>query len=86
MPLRRAQSLVPQALLVLALAALLAACGASAKAHLGTTARDRARLGDGAFWIHNQLWVLKGKVVLEFSADNEAHTQQLAGQVLKRLP
>ena len=53
---------------------------------LGTTARDQAGLGDGAFWIHNQLWVLEGKVVLQLSADNEANTQKLAGQVLKRLP
>ena len=178
MPIRRARSLAPQALLVLALAALLAACGASAQAQtaqgtgagastvgaagtpidacalvtkaeaeallgvpvgepqpktvqglattcsylasgardsrsvfvwaspqksadgarkvfdnakrdaptLGTTARDQAGLGDGAFWIHDQLWVLKGKVVLEFTADTEANAQQLAGQVLKRLP
>lgn len=172
---RRARSLAPQALLVLVLAALLAACGSSAKAQtakgggsgagggadpidacalvtkaeaeallgvpvgepypktvpgvattcnylasgdrdsrnvfvwaspqksadaarkffdnakrdapsLGTTAREQAGLGDGAFWINGQLWVLKGKVVLAFTADTEAHTQQLAGQVLKRLP
>ena len=53
---------------------------------LGTTARDQAGLGDGAFWIHGQLWVLKGKVVLEFTTDNEANTLKLAGQVLKRVP
>ena len=53
---------------------------------LGTTAREQAGLGDGAFWIHDQLWVRKGTVVLQFTADSEAHTQQLAGQVLKRLP
>ena len=170
-PFRRARSLAAQALLVLALAALLAACGTSAKAQtakggsgaadpidacalvtkaeaeallgvpvgepqpktvpglattcsylasgardsrsvfvwaspqksadaarkvfdnakrdaptLGTTAREQAGLGDGAFWIHDQLWVRKGTVVLQFTADTEAHTQQLAGQVLKRLP
>ena len=53
---------------------------------LGTTARDQAGLGDGAFWIHNQLWVRQGKVALQVSADNEANTQQLAVQALKRLP
>jgi hypothetical protein len=53
---------------------------------LGTTARDQAGLGDGAFWIHDQLWVRKGEVVLQASADNEANTQKLAGQVLMRLP
>ena len=53
---------------------------------LGTTAREQAGLGDGAFWIHGQLWVLKGKVVLAFAADTEANTRTLADQVLKRLP
>ena len=55
-------------------------------ATLGTTAREQAGLGDGAFWIHDQLWVLEGKVVLEFTADSEANTLKLAGQVLQRLP
>ena len=174
MPLPRARCLVMQALLILALAALLSACGASAKAQpaqgsggagrsgapidacalvtkaeaaallgtpvgepqpktlpglamscsylsgaprdsrsvfvwasphptadgarkafvnvkrdaptLGTTAHDQAGLGDDAFWIHDQLWVRKGEVVLQVSADNEANTQKLAGQVLMRLP
>jgi hypothetical protein len=51
-----------------------------------TTARDQAGLGDGAFWIHDQLWVRKGEVVLQFSADNAANTQKLAVQALTRLP
>ena len=177
MPIRRARSLAPQALLVLVLAALLAACGASAKAQTaqgsgggassvgaagdsidacalvtrteaaallgvpvgeahpktvpggvttcsylssaprdlrqvfvwanprqtadgarkvfdntkkgaaeGVAPREQAGLGDDAFWADNQLWVRKGKVVLAFSADSEANTQQLAAQVLSRLP
>jgi hypothetical protein len=53
---------------------------------LGATAREQAGLGDSAFWINNQLWVRQGKVVLGLWADTEANTQQLAGQVLKRLP
>ena len=169
---RRARTLAPQALLVLVLAALLAACGSSAKAQtakggaggagdpidacalvtkaeaeallgvsvgepqpkvvgggvatcnylasgardsrsvfvwanprktadgartvlentkkdaptVGTTAREQAGLGDDAFWIDNQLWVRKGKVVVGVWADNEANTLKLAGQVLKRIP
>ena len=53
---------------------------------LGTTAREQAGLGDAAYWIHDQLWVLEGRVVLEFTSDTEANTLKLAGQVLQRLP